>query len=91
MVGEVPSVSVEVPEPFAIELGTKLQVGAGVTTGAMLLQVRFSAPLKPLSGAMVTPEVEDPPAATEAGDSAEAVSVKSGEGTGLTVRLTDIS
>ena len=81
----------EVPEPLAIEAGMNAHVGAGVTTGVMPLQDRFTVPLKPLSGAMVIVEVADPPAATEAGDSADAVIVKSGGGpTEFTVRLTDV-
>ena len=72
----VPTVSVEVPEPLAIEFEAKAHVGAGVTTGAML-QLRLTVPLKPLTGAIVMVEVADPPAATVAGESAEAATVKS--------------
>jgi hypothetical protein len=69
------TVMMAVPDPLAIEVGTKAHVGAGVTTGVMPLQDKFTVPLKPLSGAMATVEVADPPAATEAGARADAVIV----------------
>jgi len=45
-------------------------------------------PLKPLSGAMVTTEMADPPAATEAGVRVEPAIVKSATGAAVTVKLT---
>ena len=85
------TVTVEGPEPFATELGLSEHVGGRATTG-VTLQDRFTVPLKPLTGAMVIVEVADPPAAIDAGESADAAIVKSGGGgTGLTVRLTDVS
>jgi len=60
------TVKVDVPEPPATEVGTKLQVGARFTTG-VTAHVRFTALLKPFTGAIVTVEVAVPPAATEAG------------------------
>ncbi len=51
VVAEVLIVSVEVPEPPEMDAGTKAHVGAGVTTGVMLLHDRFTVPVKPLSGA----------------------------------------
>jgi hypothetical protein len=71
------TVRVEVPEPFATEFGLNEQVGAGVALGAMPLQDRLTAPLKPFTGEMVIVEVAAPPAATVAGENAEAVIVKS--------------
>ena len=84
------TVNVAVPDPFATEVGTKAHVGAGVTAGVILLQDKTTVLLKPLSGATLTVEVAVPPAATEAGFRADAVSVKSG-GIGSTVRLTGVS
>jgi hypothetical protein len=83
-------VSVDVPEPFATELGLNEHVGAGVPPPVMPLQAKLTVPLKPLVGAMVIVEVADPPAETEAGESAEAAIVKSAGG-GVTVRLTVVS
>jgi hypothetical protein len=70
------TVSVEVPEPPATEAGENAHVGARVAAG-VTLQVNATALLKPFTGATVMVEVEDAPAATEAGASAEAASVKS--------------
>jgi hypothetical protein len=85
------TVSVEVPEPFATELGLKEHAGARVTAGAMLLQDRLTVPLKRFIGVMVIVEVADPPAETVAGESGEAATVKSaGGGIGLTIRLTPV-
>ena len=75
VVADVLTVNVAVPDPFATEVGTKAHVGAGVTAGVILLQDKFTVPLNPLSGATVMVEVADPPAATEAGVRADAVSV----------------
>jgi hypothetical protein len=72
----VRTVSVETPEPVTV-LGAKAHVGGEVTAGTMLLQDKLSVPLKPFRGLMVMVEVTDPPAATVAGQSVEAVSVKS--------------
>lgn len=84
------TVRAEVPAPVAIEAGTNVHAGAGVTTGATL-QERFTALLKPLSAATVIVEVADAPAATDAGESADpAIEKSGGGGTGLTVRLTDV-
>jgi len=69
------TVRVALPDPFATEVGAKVHVGAGLTTGVILLQDKFTVVLKPLSGATVMVEVADPPAATEAGFRADAVSV----------------
>lgn len=80
VVAEVLSVSRVVPEPPAIADCPKPHVGAGVTTGVILLHDRFTVPLKPFSGAIVIVEVADAPAATEAGESGEAAMVKSGAG-----------
>ena len=89
--GMVLTVSVEVPEPFATELGLSEHAGARVTAGVML-QDRLTVPLKPFIGVMVIVEVADPPAETVAGDSGEAATVKSaGGGIGLTIRLTAVS
>jgi hypothetical protein len=70
------TVRVEVPEPVT-EGGTNAHTAAGVTTGVMLLQDRFTVPLKPFNGAMVIVEVADTPVATVAGDSVVAERVKS--------------
>jgi len=80
-------VRVEVPDAFATVLKLKAHDGAGVPPPVTLVQARVTAPLKPPVGAMVMVEVDDPPAATVAGESAGAVTVKSG---GVNVRLTDV-
>ena len=85
------TVSVDVPEPPATELGLNEQVGARVPAGVMALQVRPIAPVKPLVGAMVIVEVADPPAETEAGERAEAAIVKSAGRGAVTVRLAVVS
>jgi len=91
VVAEVVTVSVAVPEPPATEGGTKAQVGAGVTTGVMLLHDSATVPVKLLRGAMVMVEVEVPPATIEAGARAEAAIVKSGAGGGaFTVSPTEV-
>jgi len=90
--GMVLTVSVEVPEPFATELGLNEHAGARVTAGVMLLQDRLTVPLKPFIGVMVIVEVADTPAETVAGESGETATVKSaGGGIGLTIRLTAVS
>jgi hypothetical protein len=71
------TVSVEVPEPFT-EIGANAQVAGGVTAGTIALQDKLNVSLKPFSGVMLMVDVADPPAATVAGESAEAVIVKSG-------------
>ena len=87
----VATVRVEVPEPLATEVGFNEQVAGRFTTGVML-QDRLTVLLKPLNGAIVMVEVADPAAVTEAGERADAVTVKSGGGaTGLTVRPADVS
>jgi hypothetical protein len=45
----------------------------------MLLHDKLNAPLKPFTEVMVTVDVADPPDATEAGERAEAVIMKSGD------------
>ena len=89
VVVELLTVKVDVPEPPATEAGLNEQVGGGVTTGAILLQVRLTLPLKPLAGAMVIVEVAAAPAEIVAGESAVAAIVKSGAG--VTVRPTVVS
>ena len=71
------TVSVEVPEPFATELGLNEHAGARVAAGVILLQVRVTAPVKPFVGAIVIVEVAVPPGEMEAGDRAVAATVKS--------------
>jgi hypothetical protein len=90
VVAEVLTVRVEVPAPLATEGGTKEQVGAGVTTG-VIVQVKLTVPLKAFVGATVMVEADVPPAGTEAGESAEPATVKSGTGAAATVRPTDAS
>jgi hypothetical protein len=70
------TVSVAVPDPFATEAGESEHVGPRVAAG-VTLQVNPTVPLKPFTGATVMVEVEDAPATTEAGASADAASVKS--------------
>jgi len=85
--------SVEVPEPLITEVGVNEQVGGKVTLGATL-QDKLTAPLKPFIGVIVIVEVADPPAATKVGESAKAVTEKSGGGGGtaeLTVSATVVS
>lgn len=69
------TVNVDVPEPLGIEGGTNAHVGGEVTTGVMLLHDRFTGPANPLRAVMVIVEVADPPAATEAGEKADAAIV----------------
>ena len=80
------TVKVEVPVPPGTEAGLNAQVGPRVATGATL-QVKATASVKPLTGPIVTVEVEDAPAATVAGESGEAAIVKSGTTPAVTVRL----
>ena len=80
------TVSVEAPEPPGTELGLKEHVGPRVTAGAML-QVRFTALLKPFNGEIVIVEVAVVPAAPAAGESGDVVSEKSPGA--FTVRLTE--
>ena len=74
------TVKTDVPDPFATEVGLSEHVGGRVATGVML-QVRFTVPVK-ACGATVIVDVVVPPAATEAGESVVPVTVKS-----ATVRL----
>ena len=67
----VVTASVGVPEPSATAAGLNEQVCTRVTTGAML-QIRFTALLNPPVGAIAIVAVDDTPAETEAGVSAEA-------------------
>ena len=83
------TVNVDVPEPPVTGVGLNEHVAGRFTVGVML-QDRATLPLKLFTGAIVIVEVADAPAATEAGASAEAERVKSGTGTALTVRLTDV-
>ena len=83
---DVLTVSVAVPEPAGNEAGLIEQVGPRVAAGATL-QVRLTVPLKPPVEPTTIGEVAVPPAATLAGESAEAEMVKSG-GAGVTVRPT---
>ena len=78
------TVSVEVPEAFAMEFALKAQLGAGVPP-PVTAQVSATVPVKPPVGATVIVEVDDAPAAIEAGASAGAEIVKPGDDT---VRLT---
>jgi hypothetical protein len=81
------TVSVEVPELFATEVGAKEHVGAGVPP-PVTAQVRATVPLKPAVEPIVIVEVADAPAVTEAAESAPAAMVKSGVGVAVTVKLT---
>ena len=83
------TVSVEVPEPPATELGLNEHVGPRVTAGA-LLHVRLTAPLNPFNGEIVIVEVAEVPAAPVAGESGDAVSEKSGPAPAVTVRATEV-
>jgi hypothetical protein len=78
------TVIVDVPEALATEAGLNEHAGGRLTTGVML-QDRVTAPLKPLCAVIVIVDVAETPAATEAGESAEAATVKSGGP--VTVRL----
>ena len=90
MVGAVVlTVSVEVPELFGTEAGLNEHVGPRVAAGATL-QVKATALVKLLTGAMVIVEVEDAPAETEAGASSVAAIVKSPAGGAVTVRVTGV-
>jgi hypothetical protein len=74
---EVLTVNVEVPEPPVTEAGLSAQVGGRVAVG-VTLQVRFTVPVKPLTGETVIAEVALAPAAIVAGVSAVPPTVKSG-------------
>jgi hypothetical protein len=80
------TVRTDVPLPFATDAGLNEQV-AGRETAGVMLQARLTAPLNPLAGVIVTVEVADEPAATEAGVSAVAAMPKSGTGGAVTARL----
>jgi hypothetical protein len=81
------TVTTEVPEPFATELGLSEHVGGRATTGVMP-QDRFTVLLKPFIAAIVIVDVADPPAETVVGESAAAAIVKLAAA--FTVRLTDV-
>src|SRR4051812_46549837 len=78
------TVSVDVPEAFAMEFALNAQVGGGVPP-PVTAHVSATAPLKPPVEATVIVDVEDAPAAIVAGASAGAEIVKPGD---ETVRLT---
>jgi hypothetical protein len=84
----VETVRVAVPEPFVTELGLNEQEGNGVTEGAIVLQDRFTIPLKPFIGMTVIVEVAEVPAETVAGERVEAAIVKSATRVAVTVKLT---
>ena len=63
------TVKTEVPESVMVG-GTKAQVGSLVPVGRMLPQDRVIVPVKPLVGVMVTVDVAEDPATTEAGERA---------------------
>jgi hypothetical protein len=73
----VETVSVAGPEPFATEFGLNEQEGAGVAERAIVLQDRFTLPLKPLIEVMVNVEVDDPPVEIVASESGVAPISKS--------------
>ena len=83
------TVSVDVPDPPVTDAGLNAHVGPRVAAGATL-QVKATALVKLLTGAMVIVEVEDAPAETEAGASAVAAIVKSPAGGAVTVRVTGV-
>jgi hypothetical protein len=83
----VVTVTVDVPEPFATEVGLSEHAGGRITTG-VTAQLKFTALLNPLTGAIVIVDVAIPPAVTEAGVSAEAAIVKSATGAAVTVKVT---
>ena len=59
------------------EIAPNVQVGAGVDAGVMLLQESFTLATSKFPIAVrVTVDVADAPGATDAGDKAEAASVK---------------
>jgi len=64
-------VRVEVPEPFAKELGAKLHVGGTVDAG-VTLQVSDTTELKPVAGLTVSVAEADCPGVSEVGESAVA-------------------
>jgi hypothetical protein len=80
-------VSVDVPELLATEVGANAHVGAGVPP-PVTTQVSVTVPVKPAVEPTVIVEVADPPAATEAGESAPAEIVKSGVGGAPTASVT---
>jgi len=81
------TVNVEVPAPFVTAAVLNAQVAGRVTTG-VIPHVRFTVPLKPFRAATVIVEVDDAPAATEAGVSAVPARVKSAAAAAVTVKLT---
>ena len=80
------TVSVEVSVVPVSEAGFNAQVGPRVAAG-VTVQVRATGSARPLTRAIVIVEVDDAPAATEAGVSAVAAMVKSGSTAAVTVRL----
>jgi len=83
VVAPVLMVKAELPEPPSTEVGTKAQVGAGVTTGVMLLHDSATVLVKPFAALMVIVEVADAPCTTGAG----VVAAIEKSGGGFTVRL----
>ena len=84
------TVSVEVPELFATDVGLSEQLGARAGVG-LTVQVKLTAPLKPFKGATVIVEVEAVPADTVAGVSGEGLRVKSPGSAVVTVRLSGVA
>ena len=85
----VETVRVAVPTPPETEIAPKLHFGAGVADGEMLLQLKVTfVGSNPPVGEMVTVEVLEEPALTEAGERADADRVKLGEAGEFTVWLT---
>lgn len=80
----VVTVKIELPEPVEIEPRLNEQIGGRLTAG-VTAQVRLTVLLKPFTGAMVIVEVAALPATIDAGESGEAVIVKSASGAAVTV------
>ena len=73
----VETVSAELPDP-ATDEGLKPQLGPFVTDGVMLLHESATVPVNPDKAAIVTVEVAELPAVTDAGERAVAETLKSG-------------
>jgi hypothetical protein len=80
------TVSVEVSVVPVSDAGFNAHVGPRVAAG-VTVQVRATGSARPLTRVIVTVEVADAPAATEAGASAVAPMVKSGAAVAVTVKL----
>jgi hypothetical protein len=80
------TVSVEVPAPPVTAAGLNAQVAGRDAAAGVIPQVRFTVPAKPLRAAIVIVEVEDAPAANEAGVSGVPAMLKSGGGGAVTVK-----